>query len=164
MHVLPVDEHLVETARARGTAEREMRVSAEQLFATLEDGPSWSKWTPMVRDVTWTSPRPLAKGATRTVKLVGGNRFDEVFWAWEPNRRMGFSVAASSVGWLRAITDLYEITPLSLEHCALRWTFAVSLRGALGKSEPYLGRILPIVQKHVLKSLERVARERTSRA
>jgi hypothetical protein len=51
-----------------------------------------------------------------------------------------------------------------LEDCALRSTCAMSLRGALGTSEPYLGRILPIVQKRVLKSLERVARERSSRA
>jgi hypothetical protein len=45
MHVLTVDEHLLESAKARAVAEREMVVSAEQLFATLEDGPSWAKWT-----------------------------------------------------------------------------------------------------------------------
>ena len=42
MHVLTVNEHLLETAKARAIAEREMVVSAEQLFATLEDGPSWT--------------------------------------------------------------------------------------------------------------------------
>jgi len=40
MHVLTVDQHLLETARARAVAERQMAVSAEQLFATLEDGPT----------------------------------------------------------------------------------------------------------------------------
>jgi hypothetical protein len=54
------------------------RASAEQLFAALEDGPSWSKWVPLIRDVTWTSPKPFAKGTTRTVTLVGGIRVDEV--------------------------------------------------------------------------------------
>ncbi len=39
MHVLTVNEHLLETAKARAIAERKMVVSAEQLFATLEDGP-----------------------------------------------------------------------------------------------------------------------------
>jgi hypothetical protein len=47
-----------------------------------------------------------------------------------------FSVTASSAGWVSAITEVYEITPLSREHCRLRWTFAVSLRGVLGKTEP----------------------------
>jgi hypothetical protein len=59
-------------------------VSAEELFAALEDGPSYSRWVPPIRGVTWTSPRPFGKGTTRTVNLVGGARIDEVFWAWEP--------------------------------------------------------------------------------
>jgi hypothetical protein len=48
MHFSTVDEQLLKTAKARGTAEREMAVSAEQLFATLEHGPSWSKWVPVI--------------------------------------------------------------------------------------------------------------------
>ena len=87
MHVLTVNEDLLDTAKARAIAEREMAVSAEQLFATLEDGPSWTKWTGAVREVTWTSPKPFAKGTTRTLKLGGGITVDEVFWAWEPDRR-----------------------------------------------------------------------------
>jgi hypothetical protein len=43
VHFLTVDEHLIETAKSRGIAEREMAVSAEQLFATFEDGPSLTK-------------------------------------------------------------------------------------------------------------------------
>ena len=58
MRALPVDEEFVHTAKARAVAEREMAVSAEQLFATLEDRPSWSKWVPL-SEVTWTSPKPF---------------------------------------------------------------------------------------------------------
>jgi hypothetical protein len=111
MHVLTVDEHLLGTAKARAVAEREMAVSAEQLFSTLEDGPSWTKWTG-VREIPWTSPKPFAKGTTRTLKLGGGITFDEVFWAWEPNRRMGFSVTAARIGGLSGLSEVYEITPL----------------------------------------------------
>jgi hypothetical protein len=106
-----------------------MAVSAEQLFATLVDGPSWSKWVPVIREVIWTNPKPFGKGTTRTVKLVGGIRVDEGFWAWEPNRRMGFSVTAASVGWVSAFGELYEITPLSSERCTVRWTLAPSYAG-----------------------------------
>jgi hypothetical protein len=70
MRALPVDEEFVGTAKARAVAERETAVSAEQLFATLEDGPSWSKWVPLIREVTWTSPKPFAIGTTRTVKFL----------------------------------------------------------------------------------------------
>jgi hypothetical protein len=164
MHVLAVDEHLLETAKARAFAEREMAVSAEQLFATLEDGPSWTKWTGVVREVTWTSPKPFAIGTTRTLKLGGGITFDEVFWAWEPNRRMGFSVAAASIGWLSGLSEVYEIASLSSERCRLRWVLAASFAGALGKTEPGLGPIFQIIQRHLLKKLERVARERLTPA
>ena len=120
MHVLKVEQELVSTARARGTAEREMAVSAEQLFATLADGPSYSKWVPAIRRVTWTSAKPFGTGTTRTVSLVGGARVDEVFWAWEPGRRIGFSISASSTRWLSALTELYEITAISSDRCQLR--------------------------------------------
>ena len=162
MHVLKVERGLVSTARARGTAEREMAVSAEQIFATLEDGPSYSKWVPAIRQVTWTSAKPFGTGTTRTVSLVGGARVDEVFWAWEPNRRIGFSISASSMGWLCAFTELYEITAISTDRCQLRWTLALSLTGALGKLDPYIGRLLPSAQHRMLKALERVAHERPS--
>ena len=164
MHVLRVDEELVATAKARGIAEREMAVSAEHLFAALEDGPSYNKWVPVIREVTWTSPKPYCRGTTRTVNLVGGATIDEVFWAWEPNRRIGFSISASSVRWLSALTELYEITALSPHRCKLRWTLAVCLPGVLGKVEPAIGRSLPIAQNRMLKALERVARERSLRA
>jgi ribosome-associated toxin RatA of RatAB toxin-antitoxin module len=164
VHVLKVEQELITTATARGVAEREMAVSAERLFSTLEDGPSYSRWVPAIRQVTWTSAKPYGSGTTRTVNLVGGARVDEVFWAWDPNRRIGFSISASSMRWLSALAELYEITPLSPDRCTLRWTLAVSFTGLLGKVEPCIGRLLPSAQNRMLKALERVARERSSEA
>jgi hypothetical protein len=163
VHVLTVNEQLVENGKARAIAERDMAVSAEQLFATLGDGPSWAKWTGVVREVVWTSPKPFAIGTTRTLKLGGGVTFDEVFWAWEPNRRMGFSVTAASIGWLKALSEIYEITPLTSESCGLRWVVAASFPGVLGKLEPGIGRIFQIIQRRLLKKLERAARELPTR-
>jgi len=159
MHLLTVDEHLLETAKARAIAEREMAVSADQLFATLQDGPSWTKWTGVVREVTWTSPKPFARGTTRTLTLAGGIKLDEVFWAWEPNRRTGFSVTAASIGWLSGLSEVYEIAPLSSERCKLCWVVAASFPGLLGKLERAIGRIFQINQRRLLKKLERAARE-----
>ena len=89
-----------------------------------------------MREAAWTSPKPFGKGTTRTVKMAGGIRIDEVFWAWEPNRRIGFCFAAASIGWLNALAEVYEIAPLSRERCKLRWTLAVSLPGSLSNIEP----------------------------
>jgi ribosome-associated toxin RatA of RatAB toxin-antitoxin module len=163
MHVLTVDEQLVKTAKLRGIAEREMAVSAEQLFATFEDAHTWPRWVPGMREASWTSPKPFGKGTTRTVKMAGGIRIDEVFWAWEP-RRIGFSFAAASIGWVNALAEVYEITPLSPERCELRWTVAVSFRRLPRKFEPFIGRALTMIQKRLLKTLEQVAREYSTSA
>jgi ribosome-associated toxin RatA of RatAB toxin-antitoxin module len=164
MHVVKVEPELVSTAKARGIAEREMAVSAEQLFATLEDGSSYRRWVPAIRQVTWTSAKPFGTGTTRTVNLVGGARLDELFWAWEANRRIGFSISASSMRWLTALAELYEITAVSPDRCKLRWTLAVRLSGVFGRVEPYIGGHLARAQNRMLKALERVAREHSTRA
>jgi len=75
---------------------------------------------------------------------------------------MGFAVTAISVGWVRALTEVYEITPTSSVSCKLRWTFAVSFPGLLGRLAPVVGRILPLIQSRLLNTLERVARERST--
>ena len=93
------------------------------------------------------------------MKLGGGITVDEVFWAWEPDRRMGFSVTAASIGWLSGLSEVYEIAPLSSERCKLRWVVAASFGGVLGKIEPGIGRIFQINQRRLVKKLERVARE-----
>jgi hypothetical protein len=90
---------------------------------------------------------------------LGGHRIDEVFWAWEPNRRIAFSIAAVSVGWLSGFTEVYDVTPLSSERCKLRWTLAASFSGRLAMIEPGYARTLPMSQKRLLRKLERATRE-----
>ena len=72
---------------------------------------------------------------------------------------MGFSVTAASIGRVSALTEVYEIAPLSSERCKLRWVVAASFPGWLDKIEPGIGRIFQINQRRLLKKLERVARE-----
>jgi hypothetical protein len=52
---------------------------------------------------------------------------------------------------------------LSSERCKVRWTLAPSYAGWVCKIEPVLKRGPPIAQKRLLKTLERVARERSAR-
>ena len=87
------------------------------------------------------------------MSLLGGISVDELYWAWEPNRRMGFSVAATNIGWIDALAEDYLVEPISAERCNLRWTFAVSYRGPSSKAEPLVSRVLPTVQRQLLKKL-----------
>ena len=95
-----------------------------------------------------------------TVTLLGGISVDEVYWAWERHRRMGFSVAGINIGWIDALAEDYRLVPMSAGRCNLRWTFALSYRGP----SSLITRVLPVVQRRLLKKLERVATERSVRA
>ncbi len=150
-------EDFLARATARSVAEREMAVSAEQLFSTLEDADSWGQFFPVIRRVEWTSPRPFGTGTTRTVTLVGGVKLDEVFWTWEPGRRMGFAITASSTRALKGLVETYDITPLADQRCVLRWQMAMELNGPLRFIERYMGASLLRTQTRLLKRCERVA-------
>jgi len=157
MHPLSSDENLLMSAKARAVAEREMAVSAEQLFATLVDEHSWTEVSVAIRKVTWTSPQPFAVGTTRSVTFAGGITIEEKFWAWEPNRSMGFAVTATSTRWLRGLVELYEITPVTSERCKMRWILAASLAGWLGRIEAGIARMFQLNQRQMLAKLEQVA-------
>ena len=153
------DEDFLARATARSVAEREMAVSAEQLFSTLEHADSWSQFFPVIRHVEWTSPKPFGKGTTRTVTLVGGVKLEEVFWTWEPGRRMGFAITASSTRALKGLVETYDITPLADRRCKLRWQMAMKLNGPLRFIERYMGASLLRTQARLLKRCERVAQQ-----
>jgi len=61
------------------------------------------------------------------------------------------------MSWVSGLAEEYRIVSLSDQRCTLRWTFAVSFPGVLGKIEPLVGRVLPAIQRRLLGKLERVA-------
>lgn len=152
-----VDESFLSSAKARGSAERTMEVSASQLFLAFEDGAAWSKWVPVIKHVAWTSPKPYGVGTTRTVTLLGGMRMNERFWAWEQNRHMGFVVTESSSSMTRALIESYEVTSLGDRRCSLRWRMAMELSGPLRFIEPYMKPSLGPALGKLLATLEKVA-------
>jgi hypothetical protein len=117
----PAGEDLLRRAQAHSVAEREIPVSAEQLFALFEEGSTWCKFFPVIRKIEWTSPKPFGEGTTRTVTVVGGVRLEEVFWTWKPGSRMGFAISAASNRALKGLVELYEVSPLDDQRCKLRW-------------------------------------------
>ena len=163
MHrLLPSGAEFLARAPAHSVTERDLRVSAARLFETLEDPRAWVDFFPVIRTVEWTSPSLLREGATRVVTLIGGIRLEEVFWTWEPGRRMGFAITAASSGALRALVETYDITPLDEGRCRLRWEMGLELSGPTHRVERSVARFLPGAQTWLLKRLERVARRHAS--
>jgi len=156
----PAGDDLLRRARAHSVAEREIPVSAEHLFATLEEGATWCQFFPVIRKVEWTSPRPFGEGTTRTVTVVGGVRLDEVFWTWKPGSQMGFEIVAASNRALKGLVELYDVVPLGDQRCRLRWEMAIELNGRMSVAERSMPSSLQRTQTWCLKRLERVALER----
>ncbi len=152
-----VDESFLASARTRASAERELAVSPAQLFACFEDNATWGQWVPVIRHATWTSPLPVIQGSTRTVGIVGGISLDEVFWAWQPERRIGFRITAASTRLIAALLECYDVTPLGKRRCMLRWRMAVELRGPAGLIEPGIRPALAPSMHRMMARLERVA-------
>lgn len=121
MRALPVDEEFVDTVKARAVAEREMAVSAEQLFATLEDRPSWSKWVPL-SEVTWTSPKPFTTASALTSCIGLGSPI--AAWAFRSPPRTW----AELMRWPRTTTS-YPCPP-NAAPCAGRWRCRFGARRA----------------------------------
>jgi len=156
----PAGEDLLRRAQAHSVAEREIPVSAEHLFAALEEASTWSEFFPVIRKVEWTSPRPFGEGTTRTVTLVGGARLDEVFWAWKPGSQMGFAITAASNRALKGLVELYDVLPLGDQRCKLRWEMGMELNGRMSLVERSMPSSLHRTQTWCMKRLERVVLER----
>lgn len=152
-----VDESFLASARTRACAERDLAVSPAQLFACFEDNASWRQWVPVIRHAAWTSPQPIGQGSMRTVTIVGGVRLDEVFWACQPERRIGFRVTAASTRTITALLECYDVTPLGKRHCRLRWRMAAELTGVVGFIEPGIRPALAPSMRRMMARLERIA-------
>jgi len=163
MHALePAGEDLLERAKACSVTEREMAVSADALFAALEEGKTWSDFFPVIRHVEWTSPKPFGKGTTRTVTLVGGVKLEEVFWTWEPGRNMGFAITAASNRSLKGLVETYDITPIDDQRCKLRWRMGIELNGPMAFIESRMAGTLGRTQTKLMERLERVVQQRSN--
>ena len=158
MHPLePAGEDLLRRAKAHSVAECEYPIPAERLFALFEEGPTWSEFFPVIRNVEWTSPQPFSEGTTRTVTVIGGIRLDEVFWAWKPGSRMGFAITAASNRALKGLVELYDVLPLDEQRCTLRWEMGIELNGRMSIAERSMPSSLHRTQTWCMKRLERLA-------
>jgi len=109
--------------------ELELEVSAARLFSSLKRAEDWPLWVDAIAAVEWTTPPPFAVGTTRTVTFTNGKFADELFIAWEENRRMAFCFTGTDMPGTGAFAEDYLIEPLGEECCRLVWRVAFSPLG-----------------------------------
>jgi hypothetical protein len=132
----PVDEEFFETAPFLLADTFEIPRSAAQVWAELT-GENPLSWCRLLRQVTWTSPRPFGVGATRTVRTVGdASVLHERFFRWEEGHRKSFYVLESSLPLFRRFAEDYLVEPAGEGACRFTWTIAVEPRPAARPANP----------------------------
>ena len=137
-----VDMDFFSTAPVRFTNVIDISATPDQLFAVFEDADSWTVWAPVIKKVTWTSPKPFGVGTTRTVDTQGDVTAYEEFIAWEHGKRMAFRFNESSKPGMEAFGEDY-IVEATANGCLLTWTVAFAPTG--------LGRVVMPLAKPVIK-------------
>lgn len=121
----PVDEAFFDDAPFRLSEAFDIPRTAAEVWADLTaDNPL--SWCRLIRDITWTSPRPFGVGTTRTARTVGNTGvINERFFRWEEGRRKSFYALESSVPLFRRFAEDYLVEPTSETACRFTWTIAI---------------------------------------
>jgi hypothetical protein len=132
----PCDEGFFAAAPARYVAAMNIPRPTEQVWAELtSDDPL--AWCRMIAGITWTSPRPLGVGATRTARAAfGALVLHERFFRWEEGRQKSFYVLEASLPLFRRFAEDYLVEETSPSSCRFTWTIAAEPRPAARPGAP----------------------------
>ena len=156
----PVEADFLAHAPVRVVSQVRIRAAAELVFSVLEDGASWPVFVSAIRKVEWTSERPWGVGTTRTVHMRGGTVAEEVFFAWDPGRRMAFRITRSNLRLFRALAEDWAVAPNADGTSTLTWTFAAAPRGPYRLLFRVLRRPMQASMKGIVHTLRRLAEAR----
>lgn len=138
---LPVGEAFFDTAPFRLIETFDIQQSADQVWEDLTaDNPL--SWCRLLRDITWTSPRPYGVGTTRTARTVGNvSVINERFFRWEEGRRQSFYALESTLPGFRRFAEDYLVEPKSTTSCQFTWTIAIEPHAIARPASP-INRLL----------------------
>jgi hypothetical protein len=151
-----IDMRFFETATIRFTNSIEINATPQRIFDIFEDGESWPVWAPVIRKVTWTSPKPFGVGTTRSVDTQGDITGYEEFIAWEHGKRMAFRFNESSKPGMDAFGEDY-IVETTANGCRVTWTVAMSPTGISRVVMPVFKPVMKLVFGKFLKNLKKYA-------
>ena len=109
--------------------EMEFDVSAETVFESFKRADDWPIWVDSIGKVEWTTPEPFGIGTTRRVTFTSGKYADELFIAWEPNKRMAFCFTETDQPGTHSFAEDYILTDLGNNRSKLVWRVAFDPAG-----------------------------------
>jgi uncharacterized protein YndB with AHSA1/START domain len=98
------------SASHKATAVHDLAASPEQVWATITNNSSWTKWFPTMTRCEDTSDPTSGIGSTRTVK-VGPLVAEEEFIAWDENRLWAFTITKTNLPLGKKVLEQLAIEP-----------------------------------------------------
>lgn len=139
--VRPVDDSFFEQAPIVIESTVELDASPTEVWEALGSDRMWS-WLPVLDQLRWLSPRPLAEGAVRTLRVAHLFTIEEHFYRWEEPRRATFHVTRSTRPTLHALAEDFLLEPTPNGGTRLTWTMALEPRPSIPRP---LGRLLSLL-------------------
>lgn len=91
-----------------------------QVFAVLAEPSTWPSWYADMKRAEWRSQTPRGVGSVRQV-VLGGLAARERFVAWQPGRRLAFTVTEASLPLVTKLVEDFVLEPTSVGTTHLTW-------------------------------------------
>ncbi len=123
------DEHFLASAPHVFRYQKRFAATPEQVWESLTSDVSLAAWSPSIKKVIWTSPRPFGVGTTRDVMAPGGSTMRERYFQWDEGRSHSFAVYESSLPLFRRFAEEYVVEPDGTG-TLFTWTVAIEPKNA----------------------------------
>ena len=137
----PADADFLASAPHIFRYQKRYAASPEKVWESLVSDESLAAWGPMVKDVTWTSPRPFGVGTTRDVTAPGGSVMRERFFQWQDGHSKSFYVYESALPLFKRFAEHYLVEPAGAE-TLFTWTLAIEPKPAFALPVKVLAPVL----------------------
>jgi polyketide cyclase/dehydrase/lipid transport protein len=123
----PADDDFIASAPHVFRYQKRFAATPEQVWKSMTSDESMAAWTPAIRKVTWTSPRPFGVGTTREVVVGGSVR--ERYYRWDEGRSNAFYIYEASLPFFKRFAEDYVVEPDGAE-TVFTWTVAIEPKDA----------------------------------
>jgi hypothetical protein len=126
----PADDDFLATAPHVFRYQTRFAATPERVWESLCSDASLAAWSPLIKKVTWTSPRPFGVGTTREVHPPGGSGMRERYFRWDEGHSHAFHVYESGIPLFRRFAESYLVEPDG-DGTLFTWVVAVEPKAAL---------------------------------